>query len=56
MPTHKQNMSAWAKRRKQIVKMSETMSHREIAEEMGMTPARVGQIIQKETGPKRKRK
>ena len=48
MPTHAENMAFWANRRKEIVRLSKTMTHRDIANVMEMTPARVGQIIKKE--------
>lgn len=56
MPTHAENMAFWANRRKEIVRMSKTMTHRAIANVMDMTPARVGQIIEKEKAAKGKKK
>jgi hypothetical protein len=50
----KQFLEQAAKRRREIAKMARTMSNTEVANVMGITPQRVGQIVAIESARKRK--
>ncbi len=52
MATHAQMKAAAAKRRKEIVRLSKTKTHREIANVMGVSAQRIGQIIAAERAKK----